>query len=137
MKNIIKRQIITLSKQKNIKKYSITHDGLCLILKLKPRAQQLLLDILSKMETANSIESLTVSLNYHDLGFDSCSNFRRYRNDLIQCRLIFYKDNLYYINPCYINRHTRRLQEYLFRKFNLIKSKPVVMTDPALMFIAK
>ena len=81
------------------------------------------------------LESITIEVSYQDLGFKSFPNFSRYRNELISERLLFYKDSMYFVNPCYINYLNRRQQDYFFKLFKLKKSKPVRMLDPKLKVI--
>lgn len=137
MNRTIKRQISNLYKQTNVRKYSITHEGLHIIFKLKPRSQQLLKSMLGLLQNNCKYESLTLEISYYDMGFDDQSNFIKYRNELVKSRLIFFEGNKYFINPCYINFYSRRQTEWLFGLFSLTTVKPVVMTDPTKLRIAR
>lgn len=137
MNRIIKRQITNLYNQSKIRKYKITHDGLCLIIKLKPRAQELLKDMLMLLKNNCDYESLIFKVSYIDMHFDDYSNFAKYRNELVKSRLLFYKDNNYYINPCYINFYSRRQTSFLFGLFKLKTERKVIMTDPTELRLVK
>lgn len=131
MLDIIKRQTTTLSKQSGIRKYEITKDGLSKLISVKPRAQKLLIDILNRTTSQNSIDAIVIEMTYKDLGFKSYSNWKRYKNELIIQRLLFEDGNKYYVNPCFINYYSRRQKDFFFRLFN-IKKNLVVMKPPAL-----
>lgn len=127
MINIVRRQTTYLFKQKNIKKYSITHQGLEKFIKLKPRAQELLKDMLTYIGSSTKTDSVIFDVTYSDLGFTSFRIFWKYRNELIKTRFLFYKDNKYFINPCFINYYNRRQQGSFFSLFKLKKSTPVII----------
>ena len=137
MKNIIRQRVTYLFKQKNVRKYSVTHQGLLKIIALKPRTQLLLADMLALIGSSSSITALTIEVNYKDLGFRDFRNFSRYRNELIDERLLFFKDNVYFVNPCYINYFTRRQKDYFFKLFKLKSIKPVVMSIPKLRIVGE
>jgi hypothetical protein len=130
LKDIIKRRTTSLYKQKGVKKYQITELGLHKIIKLKPRSQKLLLDIIKLINSTNDINSLTVKVSYKDLGFKYFGNFQKARQGILDECLMYYKDNQYFINPCYINHYTRRQKDFLFRWFGLTNEVPVIMIDP-------
>lgn len=135
MKSTIKQRITYLFKQKNVRKYSITHQGLLKFSTIKPRSQELLLQLLELIGSSSSINSITIEVSYKDLGFKSFSNFIRYRNELTEQRLLFYRNNVYFVNPCYINYLSRRQTEYFYRMFKLRKSNEVVMNIPTLKLV--
>lgn len=135
MKNIIKRQTTYLFKQKNIRKYYISHQGLELIIKLKPRSQELLKDLLALIGSSADIDSVVLEVEYHQLGFKNFRNFWGYRNELIEKRLLFYEDNKYYINPCYINYYNRRQKASFFKLFKLKRGPVVNMNPPVLKIV--
>jgi hypothetical protein len=137
MKRIIKQRIDYLSKQKNVRQYKVTHQGLLKIINLKPRTQQLLADMLALIGSTTSVEGVTFEVSCDHLGFSNFSNFSKYRNELLAEKLLFYKDNLYFVNPCFINYLTRRQQSFLFSYFGLNKANKVLMTDPALRVVFK
>lgn len=137
MNSIIKRQISNLYKQTKVRKYTITHEGLVLIFKLKPRSQELLKNMLSLLQNNCDYDSLTLEISYYDMGFDDQSNFIKYRRDLIKSRLVFFKNNRYFINPCYINFYSRRQTQWLFGLFKLTSVKEVVMSDPTKLRLVK
>ncbi len=131
MKDIIKRRTTSLYKQTKVKRYVITELGLTKILSLSPRSQQLLLDIIKRINQGYTIDSLTVKVSYVQLGFKNYQNLHRARKEILEQYLMYYKDGMYYVNPCYINYYTRRQSEYFFKFFGLKNDIAVIMLDPA------
>jgi len=135
MKNIlpvIRRQITYLSKQKNTKKYSITPQGLQKFVNLKPRSQQLLNDLLLLIGPSCGAEAITLEVGYAELGFKDARNFYRYRDELVDARMIFIQDRYVFVNPCFINYLNHRQKSSLFSLFKLNKPKPFTMGKPVL-----
>lgn len=137
MERIIKRQITNLYKQKRVRKYSITHEGLCLFIKLRPRTQELLKDMLLLLQNNCDTDSLTLNISSFDMGFDDRSNFSKCKKELIKSRLLFFKENEYFINPCYINFYSMKQMNFLFGLFKLKSTKRVIMTDPKYLRLVK
>ncbi len=131
MKDIIRRRTTSLYKQKKVKRYVITELGLTKLLSLKPRSQQLLLDIIKRINQGYTIDSLIVKVSHTELGFKYYANFQRARQGILDQYLMYYKDGMYYVNPCYINYYTRRQSECFFKLFGLKKDISVIMLDPA------
>lgn len=137
MKKIIKLQTTRLYNQSNIRRFEFTEQGLSLFISVKPRAQELLLDLLTLVSRNIDIDSVVVHINAKDLGFSSNSNLRKYRNELIERGLVFYDNNDYYINPVHINYYTRRQRDYFFRLFRLKSDIKVTMNNPTLIKMVK
>lgn len=135
MNKIVRKQTALLYNQKGVRKYEFTMDGLIKFSEIKPRSQQLLIDLLAFVGHNCSVGDVIIQVTYKDLAFTSFANFSKYRQELIDSRLLFYKDNVYFINPCYINYYTRRQKEYFLKLFKLKKEIPVTMTDPKLFKI--
>ena len=124
MKKTIKAQTRRLFNQKNVRKYEFTQDGLQRFIALRPRAQQMLVDILNYIGHETSLEALVVNLSSFELGFNSTTNMISYRNELIENRFVFYDRKYgYYVNPCFVNYYTRRQKEYLNVFFSIKKNK--------------
>ena len=98
-------------------------------MRLRPRTQELLLDILNLIGRSSDVNSVIINLSYDELGFKDRSNFSKYKKDLIDEKLLFQKGQEYFVNPCYVNYYTRRQQDYFFKLFGLIKTK-VTMNEP-------
>lgn len=135
MKNItsiIRRQLTYLSKQKSVKSYSITPQGLQRFIELKPRSQKLLTDLLAMIGPTCHLDSVTLDVNYTQLGFNHSRNFYQYRDDLASKRMIFVKDNLIFINPTFVNYLNHRQKSTFFNEFKLNQPKAVNMGKPVL-----
>ena len=122
-----------LYKQTNVKKYTITHEGLELLISAKGRSQELFLDILYRIGYENKLDAIIVECNYKDLSFKSHSNFRKYRDELVQRDLLFYEKNQFYVNPIYFNFYTRRQQNFFFKLFSIKTEIKVLMKEPVLL----
>ncbi len=133
MLNIIRTSTRLLHKQSNTKKYSITHDGLELLVSSSKRSQELFLDILYRIEQSNQIDAIIIKVSFKELGFNSYSNLRKYRNELTDRDLLYYEKNQYYVNPVYFNFYTRRQQNFFFRFFNIKKDIKVKMEKPCVL----
>lgn len=135
MKNIIKRQMTYLSKQKNVKSYSITPQGLQRFIELKPRSQKLLTDLLAMIGPSCNADAVTLDVNYLELGFNHPRNFYKYRDDLVDNRMIFMKDNFIFVNPCFINYLNYRQKSTFFTMFKLNKKTNVNMNNPVIRLV--
>jgi hypothetical protein len=133
MKDIIKAKISQLYNQNRVKKYEITHEGLLRFSSVKPRAQELFIDLLNYTSNTMSLDSVIIQKTYQELNFSSFGNFHRYRKELVDRELIFCQGNCYYINPIYVNYYSRRQQEFLFGLFKLKKNIKVKMNKPRLI----
>lgn len=137
MFKVIKRQLTSLSKQKYIRKYSITHEGLRILFSIKPRSQKLLLELLLQVSNSSDVDSMTIKSDFIQLGYSSSSNFYRDRKELVKSRLLFYENEEYYINPCYINFYSKRQMDYFFTFFKIKEKKRVTMIDPTSLRLVK
>ncbi len=133
MINIIKLQTTRLYNQSKVRKYEITHEGLVLFASIKPRAQELFIELLNRIRYNIDISSILIECTYKDLGFNSRRNFLRYRQELIECEFIFVKKNTFYINPLLVNYYTRRQRDYFFNLFSIKKNINIVMNVPKLI----
>lgn len=135
MFKIMKQRFSYLYSQKNLRKYEITHLGLIRFSKLKPRSQTLLIDMLSMIKMSLDLDKIVFSGTYKDFGFKSRQNFYVYRDELIKEHMLFYKDDRYFVNPCFINFLNRRQQTFFFNMFGFKTKERVVMTPPSLRII--
>lgn len=129
MKNIIRRCTAKLYKKSYYRKYEFTQKGLRLFITLKPRSQLLLTDILALTSKECNIQAVTVEFEIEDVGFPDYNNFRKYRKDITDSGLMFYKHGRYYVNPFYINYYSRRQSDYFFKLFKLRKEITVNLGD--------
>lgn len=130
MNDIIKFYTKKLYRQSHTKRYEITHEGLELLFSLKPRSQELFLDLLQRIGHSNTFDDILIECTYKDLGFNSFGNFSRYRSELASRKLLFFENNKYFINPAYVDFYTRRQKEFFLKLFNIKKTINVTMKVP-------
>lgn len=68
--------------------------------------------------------------NWEQLGFDSASNYYRYRKELVISRLIICNENVIFINPIYVNYLRKRQLDYFYTTLGLRKGPEVIMNSP-------
>ena len=135
IEKIIKKQTTLLYNQTNVRKFEITEAGLSRIFAVKPRAQQLLFDILVHIGYRTTIEDIIVKMTYRELGFNSYQNWKRYKNELVEQDLLYEEDGEYFVNPVFINFYTRRQAQFLFNWYGVKKQERVTMTIPKLKVV--
>lgn len=136
MNNIVKLKTTQLYNQGKVKKYEITYEGLLRFISVKPRSQELFLDLLNCITHHSNIDAVIIKRTYKELGFNSFGNFSKYRKELIDVQLIYFEENSYYVNPLYVNYYTRRQQAYFFGLFKIKKNIKVKMNKPKLVRVS-
>jgi hypothetical protein len=89
MKDIIKAKISQLYNQNRVKKYEITHEGLLRFSSVKPRAQELFIDLLNYTSNTMSLDSVIIQKTYQELNFSSFGNFH-----ILSGQLLLHKSHL-------------------------------------------
>ena len=111
--------------QNYAKKYQVTLSGLRIFSGLRPRAQELFLDMLSRVGSGLSDGSLLVVGTYADFGFNSYQQFSRYRKELLDRSLIEHGNGGYCLNPNFIIYYSKQQRNHFYKIFGITKDFPL------------
>ena len=126
----IKTRLNQLFKRTSVRKYEITHQGLLIFTNLKPRSQKLFVQLLNEIKFDCNINAIIIEKTHKELGFDSFSNYSKYKQELVDNKLIIYERNSIFINPMYVNYFKKRQLDYFYAMFEIRKDIKVRMEIP-------
>lgn len=107
--------------QNRERSFEITKEGIRRMLRLSPKAGELLIMIINRIEPDATLESFIVTGTYQDFLYDKRQAFYRDRDRLVDAEFLYVEGDRYLVNFCLLDYTSRRQRDYFRELFGIKK----------------